>query len=105
MIKAGICGFAHGHVFSFTKEWLRAPEKYDIAVTGAWDHDSARLRESLEKNYPGVDIRAYESLDELLKSDARPRITATSAKRPRRRKRTSSFISPWRCIWPRPTAS
>ena len=54
MIKAGICGFAHGHVFSFTKEWLRAPEKYDIAVTGAWDHDSARLR---------------ESLDELLKSD------------------------------------
>ena len=69
MIKAGICGFAHGHVFSFTKEWLRAPEKYDVAVTGAWDHDSARLRESLEKNYPGVDIRAYESLDELLKSD------------------------------------
>ena len=32
----------------------------NIAVTGAWDHDSARLRESLEKNYPGVDIRAYE---------------------------------------------
>ena len=69
MIKVGICGFAHGHVFSFTNEWLRAPEKYDIAVTGAWDHDSSRLHESLEKNYPGVDIRAYESLDELLKSD------------------------------------
>ena len=104
MIKAGICGFAHGHVFSFTKEWLRTPEKYDIAVTGAWDHDSARLRESLEKNYPGVDIRAYESLDELLKSDI-DAVVVTSEKRPQRRKRTSSFISPWRCIWPRPTAS
>ncbi|MBQ3079642.1 MAG: Gfo/Idh/MocA family oxidoreductase [Clostridia bacterium] len=67
MIKVGICGFAHGHVFSYAGEWMNDPEKYNVIVTAAWDHDEKRLYESIQK-FPG-EIKAYTSLDEMLDSD------------------------------------
>ena len=66
MIKVGICGFAHGHVFSFALEWLRDPEKYGVTVTGAWDHNQTRLADSL-KQFPDS-VKPYETLEALLDS-------------------------------------
>ncbi|MBQ8955127.1 MAG: Gfo/Idh/MocA family oxidoreductase [Clostridia bacterium] len=64
MIKVGILGLAHGHVFSFGGEWIAHPDIYGIEIAGAWDHDAERLR----KEAPRLNARAFESLDELLAS-------------------------------------
>ncbi len=67
MINVGICGFAHGHVFSFTKEWASAPDKYDVRVTDIWDSDNDRLESALPRFPEGV--KAHSSLADLLASD------------------------------------
>ncbi len=64
MIKVGIIGFAHGHVFSFGGEWNAHPE-YGVKLTGGWDRDGARAADGCEK----LGIPCFSSLDELLASD------------------------------------
>ena len=66
MIKVGIIGFAHGHVFQFAGAWLKEPEKFGVLPVCAWDYDEKRLADSL-KNLPGVS--ACASLEELLAAD------------------------------------
>ena len=67
MINVGILGFAHGHVFSYAGEWMQNPDKYDVTVTAAWDHDKARLLDSVKKFPEG--IKPYDTVEELLASD------------------------------------
>ena len=64
MIKVGILGLAHGHVFSFGGEWIANPDKYGIEITGAWDHDAERL----EKEAPRLNAKPFASAEELLGS-------------------------------------
>ena len=64
MIKVGILGLAHGHVFSFGGEWIANPDKYGIEITGAWDHDAERL----EKEAPRLNAKPFASAEELLES-------------------------------------
>ena len=65
MIKVGVLGLAHGHVFSFGGEWNAHPDIYGVEITGAWDHDPNRL----QSDAPKLNAKAYESADELLASD------------------------------------
>ena len=39
MIRVGIIGFAHGHVFSFGGEWKAHPE-YGVEIAGGWEVQS-----------------------------------------------------------------
>ena len=65
MIKVGILGFAHGHVFAFGGQWLQHPE-YGVEITAGWDHNRKRLEESAEK----LGIRVlYDTPQALLASD------------------------------------
>ncbi len=64
MVKVGIIGFAHGHVFSFGGEWIAHPE-YGVEIAGGWDRDEKRRAEGCEK----LNIRQFASLEELLASD------------------------------------
>lgn len=64
MVRVGIIGFAHGHVFSYGGEWIAHPE-YGVEIAGGWDHDAARAKESCEK----LNTRVFDSLEELLASD------------------------------------
>ncbi|MBO4299369.1 MAG: Gfo/Idh/MocA family oxidoreductase [Clostridia bacterium] len=63
MIKVGILGLAHGHVFSFGGEWIAHPE-YGVEITGAWDHDAKRLAEGA----PKLNAKPFDSADALLAS-------------------------------------
>lgn len=75
MINVGICGFAHGHVFSFAGEWMRDPEAYGVKVVSAWDADEKRLSESLTRFPDG--IKACASMDELLESGIQAVVVTT----------------------------
>ena len=48
MKKVGVLGLAHGHVFSFGKEW-NENKALDVEIAGAWDRDPQRLKEGAEK--------------------------------------------------------
>ena len=74
-MNVGICGFAHGHVFSFAGEWMRDPEFYGVKVVSAWDADEKRLTESLAR-FPGG-IKACASADELFESDIQAVVITT----------------------------
>ena len=63
MKKVGVLGLAHGHVFSFGKEW-NENKALDVEIAGAWDRDPQRLKEGAEK----LRTKAYDDLDELLGS-------------------------------------
>ncbi len=67
MKKVGICGFAHGHIFSFAGEWMKNPEKYNVKVIAAWDHDKNRLLESAAR-LP-EQVKTIENLEDLLNED------------------------------------
>ena len=64
MIKVGILGLAHGHVFSFGGEWIADPDRYGIEIAGAWDHDAQRLK----KDAPRLNAKAFDSAEALLES-------------------------------------
>ncbi|MEI6578769.1 MAG: Gfo/Idh/MocA family oxidoreductase [Eubacteriales bacterium] len=61
MIRAGILGFAHGHVFSFAGEWIKHPE-YGVEVVCGWDHDETRRK----KSCADMGIEEAESAEQLL---------------------------------------
>ncbi|MBR0463509.1 MAG: Gfo/Idh/MocA family oxidoreductase [Clostridia bacterium] len=63
MKKVGILGLAHGHVFAFGGEWVAHPE-YGVQITGAWDHDAARL----EKEAPRLKAKPFDTVEALLQS-------------------------------------
>ena len=75
MINVGICGFAHGHVFSFAGEWTRDPEHYGVKVVSAWDADDKRLADSLARFPSGIE--ACASMDDLLKTDIQAVVITT----------------------------
>ncbi len=64
MIKVGIIGFAHGHVFTFGNEWIAHPE-YGVEIVGGWDRDEARKTEGCTK----LKAKPYDTLEDLLASD------------------------------------
>ncbi|MBE6883954.1 MAG: Gfo/Idh/MocA family oxidoreductase [Ruminococcaceae bacterium] len=64
MIRVGIIGFAHGHVFRYGGEWNAHPE-YGVQIAGGWDRDEARCKEGCEK----LATVPFESLEALLASD------------------------------------
>ena len=64
MIRVGIIGFAHGHVFRYGGEWNAHPE-YGVQIAGGWDRDEARCKEGCEK----LSTVPFESLEALLASD------------------------------------
>ena len=45
MVKAGILGFAHGHVMAYGGRWRDMPE-LGVKITAGWDHDRSRAEES-----------------------------------------------------------
>lgn len=61
MIKIGVLGFAHGHVTSYSKEWINRPE-LGITVAAGWDHDAARLETA--RTTLGLD--SYDEVEQLL---------------------------------------
>lgn len=63
MIRVGILGFAHGHVYSIAAQWQEHPE-YGVEVTGGWDHDAARGAQGCEK----MGVNQYATAEELLGS-------------------------------------
>ena len=63
MIRVGILGFAHGHVYSVVGQWQEHPE-YGVEVTGGWDHDAARAEQGCEK----IGVKQYATAEELLAS-------------------------------------
>lgn len=63
MIRVGVLGFAHGHVYSIGGEWNTYPE-YGVELTGGWDHDAARCEQGCEK----LNIKQFESAEALLAS-------------------------------------
>ena len=63
MKKVGVLGLAHGHVFSFGKEW-NENKALGVEITGAWDRDPKRLKDGAEK----LCTKAYGDLDALLGS-------------------------------------
>lgn len=63
MKKVGVLGLAHGHVFSFGKEW-NENKALGVEITGAWDRDPKRLEDGAEK----LCTKAYGDLDALLGS-------------------------------------
>ena len=60
--KVAILGFAHGHVMAYAGEWVAKPE-LGISVVSGWDHDPARLAESV-KSFPGM--KACATVEEAL---------------------------------------
>ena len=64
MVRVGIIGFAHGHVFSYGGEWNAHPE-YGVEIAGGWDRDAVRAKEGCEK----LGTKVFASLEELLASD------------------------------------
>jgi len=46
-VRAGILGFAHGHVHAYCTQWRDRPE-LGIATIGAWDHDAGRLQQAAD---------------------------------------------------------
>ena len=64
MIKVGIIGFAHGHVFQYGGAWNAHPE-YGIEIAGGWDRDEARCADGCKQ----LNTKPFASLEELLASD------------------------------------
>ena len=64
MIKVGILGLAHGHVFNYGGEWIAHPEKYGVEIAGAWDHDAARL----QSDAPKLNAKPFDTAEALLES-------------------------------------
>ena len=64
MKKVGILGLAHGHVFSFGKEWMNNPQ-LGVEITGAWDRDDKRLIDGAAK----LNTKAYSDIGALLSND------------------------------------
>lgn len=62
--KVGVLGTAHGHVNSYCNRWQELPG-LGIEVSGAWDHDAARLEQFCERH--GVD--SFGSAQDLLGRD------------------------------------
>ena len=63
MVKVGILGFAHGHVFSYAPQWIQHPE-WGVQVIGGWDEDAQRRAASCEK----LGIKAFGDADALLEA-------------------------------------
>ena len=63
MIRVGIIGFAHGHVFAFGNEWIAHPE-YGVEITAGWDRDEARKLDGCTK----LKAKPCGTLEELLAS-------------------------------------
>ena len=74
MIKVGIIGFAHGHVFSFGGEWIAHPE-YGVELVGGWDRDAARSADGCKK----LGIRSFETLDEILSEVSAVAVTSETS--------------------------
>ncbi|MBR4235236.1 MAG: Gfo/Idh/MocA family oxidoreductase [Clostridia bacterium] len=66
MIKLGIIGLAHGHVYSIAGEWLRGGEKYGVLPVSYFEADDARCADAV-KRLPGL-VRE-SSVETLLQSD------------------------------------
>ena len=48
MVKVGIIGFAHGHVFSYGDRWQKQPG-LGVSIAYGWDHDGQRGRDGCAK--------------------------------------------------------
>jgi predicted dehydrogenase len=68
VLRVGILGFAHGHVYSYCTQWRQNPE-HDMTVIAGWDHDSARLEAACKE----AGCAPCATVDELL---ARPDVQA-----------------------------
>lgn len=64
MVKVGILGFAHGHVFAYGGEWIKRPE-LGVEIACGWDHDEKRGKQSCERL--GIDY-AYDA-DSIISDD------------------------------------
>lgn len=61
MVKVGIVGFAHGHVFSYGSDWIKKPE-LGVEIAAGWDRDESRLADSCSK----LGIKPVGSLNDIL---------------------------------------
>jgi predicted dehydrogenase len=64
-VKAGILGFAHGHVNSYLAKWKAQPEM-GVDVVAGWDHDDRRLKDAAEK----FGLKPYETAEALIADPA-----------------------------------
>lgn len=60
--KIAILGFAHGHVNTYTDQWVKRPE-LGVTIIAGWDHDKERLAKVAEK-IPGM--KQCETVEEAM---------------------------------------
>ena len=64
MIHVGVLGFAHGHVMGYGTN-MQNHHEWGVKITGGWDHDAQRAKDSCEK----LGATAFATAEELLASD------------------------------------
>ena len=75
MIHVGVLGFAHGHVMGYGTNMQNHPE-WGVKITGGWDHDAQRAKDSCEK----LGATAFATAEELLASDIQAVIVSCETK-------------------------
>ena len=75
MIHVGVLGFAHGHVMGYGTNMQNHPE-WGVKITGGWDHDAERAKDSCEK----LGATAFATAEELLASDIQAVIVSCETK-------------------------
>jgi len=64
MVRVGILGFAHGHVFSYGGEWMKKPE-LGVEIVCGWDHDEKRGRDACER----LGVRYAAAMSDIIDDD------------------------------------